>query len=129
MVRSGLLPPPPEVMEGVELKVQYVNPVAIAQRTMELNALGQLIQFHMPLAQIDPTTIKRLNVSRISELSAEILNVPPSAIHTNEEMAELVEAERKAQEEQQMMEAENQRADSAQKMSAAELNMAQAEAA
>jgi len=118
MARAGMLPPPPQAMQEVDLRVEYVNPVSVAQRSLELNSISQLIQFHMPLAQIDPSTIKRLNVSRMSELSAEILNVPPSSVYSNEEMAEM-----------QQLEADAAMADSDEKRSAAELNLARAEAA
>ena len=126
MARAGMLPPPPPVMEDMDVQVSYVNPVSVAQRTLELNAIGQLIQFHMPLAQIDPSTIKRLNVSRISELSAEILNVPPSSVFSDEEMAMI---QQQAQQAQQQMEAESQMADTEEKRSSAQLNVARAEAA
>ncbi len=129
MARAGMLPPPPPVMEDMNVQVSYVNPVSVAQRTLELNAIGQLIQFHMPLAQIDPSTIKRLNVSRISELSAEILNVPPSAVFSNEEMAAIQQQEQEAQQAQQMLEADSQIAETEEKRSSAQLNMARAEAA
>jgi hypothetical protein len=129
MARAGMLPPPPPVMEDMDVQVSYVNPVSVAQRTLELNAIGQLIQFHMPLAQIDPTTIKRLNVSRISELSAEILNVPPSSVFSDEEMAKIQEQEQQAQQAQQQMQAESQMADTEEKRSSAQLNVARAEAA
>jgi len=129
MARAGMLPPPPPVMADMDVQVTYVNPVSVAQRTLELNAIGQLIQFHMPLAQIDPSTIKRLNVSRISELSAEILNVPPSSVFSDEEMAAIQAQEQQAQQEQQALEADSQMAETEEKRSSAQLNLARAEAA
>ena len=103
MVRAGLMPPPPQVMQEMDIMVEYVNPVSVSMRSVELNAISQLIQFIMPLAQVDPMAIERLNISRITELGAEILRAPASAIRTNEEMEEIMKARQEQMAAQQEM--------------------------
>jgi len=98
-----MLPPPPEEMMEVDFMVEYVNPVSVSMRSVELNAVSQLMQFIMPLAQIDPMAIERLNISRITELGAEILRAPASAIRTNEEMQQIMEARQQQQMAEQQM--------------------------
>jgi hypothetical protein len=129
MIRAGLLPPPPEIMQEVDLRIEYVNPVSVSQRSIELNSINQLVQYHMPLAQIDPNALKRLNISRITELGAEILNVPPSVIYTNEEMQQIAQAEQEQQQQQQQMEQQQSGAEVDEKRSAASLNDAKAQQA
>lgn len=103
MMRAGMLPPPPQEMVDVDFMIEYVNPVSVSMRSVELNAVSQLMQFIMPLAQIDPMAIERLNISRITELGAEILRAPASAIRTNEEMQEIMEARQEQQMAEQQM--------------------------
>ena len=83
----------------------------------------------MPLAQIDPNALKRLNISRITELGAEILNVPPSVIYTNEEMAQIAQAEQEQMQQQQQMEQQQAGAEVDEKRSVASLNEAKAQQA
>ena len=51
------------------------------------------------MAQIDPTVMQRLDVSRIAELGAEILRTPPSVIKEEAQF----NAEMEAQQQQQML--------------------------
>ena len=104
MTRAGKLPFPPEELGNIDFRIEYVNPVAVSMRSVELNAISQLMQFIMPLAQIDPEVIGRLNTSRITELGAEILRAPASAVYTEEE-ARII-AQQKQQEQQQLMQAD-----------------------
>ena len=97
MLRSQMLPPPPQVLLDADFKVAYSNPVAIAQRSGELASISQLIQFLVPFAQLDPTVIQRFQTGRVAELAAEILKVSPSVFKSTEEL----EAEQRAAEEQQ----------------------------
>lgn len=93
MVKNQMLPPPPEVLLQADFQVEYTNPVGIAQRAGELTSVSSLIQFLTPLAQIDPSVMRRLDPARIATLAAEILRVPPSVFKTEEEFAAEIEAQ------------------------------------
>ena len=100
MMQNNMLPQPPEiVLEQKEFKIEYRNPISIAMRGYELNSISQLIQFLAPMAQIDPTVMQRLDVSRIAELGAEILRTPPSVIKDEAQF----NAEMEAQQQQQAL--------------------------
>jgi len=100
MMANGMLPPVPEVMQGVqEFKIEYKNPISIAMRGYELNSISQLIQFLSPLAQIDPTVMQRLDITRIARIGADILRTPPSVVKDEQEF----QKEMQAQQEQQAM--------------------------
>jgi len=134
MIRSGMLPPPPQELLEAEFQIEYTNPVSISMRSGELTSVSQLFQFMLPLAQIDPSVIERFNTHRIAELGAEILRTPPSIFKTREEMEELQrqkEQERMMQQQmgQQMAASEIQEnlAGAEQSRSQAGLNIARAE--
>ena len=95
-----MLPQLPDILlEQKEFKIEYRNPISIAMRGYELNSISQLVQFLAPMAQIDPTVLRRLNISRIAELAAEILRTPPSVIKDEAQF----NAEQEAEQQQQMM--------------------------
>jgi len=100
MMQNNMLPPPPDiVLEQKEFKIEYRNPISISMRGYELNSISQLIQFLAPMAQIDPTVLQRLDISRIAQLGAEILRTPPSVIKDDAQF----NAEMEAQQQQQAM--------------------------
>jgi hypothetical protein len=100
MLENNMLPQPPEIiMEQKEFKIEYRNPISIAMRGYELNSISQLIQFLAPMAQIDPTVMQRLDISRIAKLGAEVLRTPPSVVKDEA----LFKAEMEAQQQQQAM--------------------------
>ena len=134
MIRSGMLPEPPQEVMGMNFRIEYTNPVSISMRSGDLTSVSQLFQFMLPMAQIDPTVIERFNTHRIAELGAEILKTPPSVLKTQEEMEEMM---RQRQEEQAMQmqmqqqmaasEVQGNIADAEQKRTQAGLNIARAE--
>jgi len=106
MLRSGMLPPPPQVLLDADFKVAYSNPVAIAMRSGELASISQLIQFLVPFAQLDPTVIQRFQTGRVAELAAEILKVSPSVFKSGEELeAEQRQAEAQQAQQQELVQA------------------------
>lgn len=50
--RAGILPPPPEEIQGRELQVSYISIIAQAQKASGLNSIRQAAQFAAELAQI-----------------------------------------------------------------------------
>mgnify|MGYP006402179147 FL=1 len=126
MESNGMLPPAPPALINADFRVEYANPVSISMRTGELNSVAQLIQFLLPIAQIDPSVVQRFNTGRIAELGAEILKVPPSVLRTEEEMQELMLAQRQAQEEQMLLQSNLQVAEADNLVSQSRRNDAQA---
>ena len=126
MESNGMLSPAPPALMNADFRVEYANPVSISMRTGELNSIAQLIQFLLPIAQIDPSVVQRFNTGRIAELGAEILRVPPSVLRTEEEMQELMLAQRQAQEEQMLLQSNLQVAEADNLVSQSRRNDAQA---
>ena len=54
--RAGILPPPPEEIQGRELQVSYISMIAQAQKATGLNSIRQAAQFAAELAQIQAAT-------------------------------------------------------------------------
>ena len=126
--RGGLLPPPPPALLQQQVKLEYQNPVSIAMRSGELQSVSQLMQFMVPFAQIDPNVIRRFNTSKLAELGAEILRVPPSVLKSEEELQMEIMQEQQMMQEQQALQQQMAMAQTEETLSKAESNRASAEA-
>ena len=126
--RGGLLPPPPPALLQQNMKLEYQNPVSVAMRSGELSSVSQLMQFMVPFAQIDPNVIRRFNTSKLAELGAEILRVPPSVLKTEEELQMEIMQEQQMMAEQQALQQQIALAQTEETLSKAEANRASAEA-
>lgn len=73
--RKGLLRPPPDSIRGINLKVEYVSPVAKAQRMTQVTALQRLMETTLPLAQVKPEILDRFDVDGIIDFSADVMDV------------------------------------------------------
>lgn len=102
MIRNDMLPAAPQALIEADFKISYSNPVAIAQRSGELASIGQLIQFLVPFAQIDPKIMESFQPTRVAELAAEILKVSPTVFMSEQEKQQ--KQSEQIQQQQMMME-------------------------
>jgi hypothetical protein len=106
LMRSMMLGPMPAVLEDVGYRIEYLNPISISLRSGEVNSMVQLFEMIMPLAQIDQTIPMYFDTQRILKNTAEVLQVPPSNLRSEEEVQEII----KRQQQQQQIAMEQQQA-------------------
>ena len=102
MQRSGIIPEPPEVIQGMDIKVEYISIMAQAQKMTGLTALEQLMAFVGSMVSVDPNVLDKIDRDEMVDRYAEMLGVPPSVIISDDKVAQTRQA--KAQQ-QQMAEA------------------------
>ena len=62
MYRAGAFPPPPEILlKSPEIKVEYVGPLAKAQKTTEATAIIRALETVLPLGQVKPEALDLVN--------------------------------------------------------------------
>jgi hypothetical protein len=88
-------PPPPAELSGQPLKTEYVSPIAIAQKSSQLDSVQRLMQQQLALRQIDPQSPIVLDMEEIMRLTADDANAPPSALKSPDQMQQ--EAQQKAE--------------------------------
>jgi len=98
--------PAPETMAGSEIDIEYVSPLAKAQRQGDVQASLELFQFLAPLMQVDPNVVDFLDVDGLAKHIIKTTGVPASVVRGAEEVAAI--REQKQQMQAQM--AEDQRA-------------------
>lgn len=100
MVRKNMLPPPPEVMQGMPLKVEYISVMAQAQKSIGISSLAQTVQFIGQLAQVKPEALDKLNADEAIDAFSEMSGVSPSVIAPQEQVDQ-IRKDRAAQQQMQ----------------------------
>ena len=120
MARNELLPPAPEELAGVTLKVEYISVMAQAQKAIGTGAIERLAGFIGNMAGVKPDVLDKFDADQSVDEYAEMLGVPPKIV-VPDDIVQQVREERAAQMEQQMqMEQLNQGAQAAKVMSDAD---------
>lgn len=116
---AGLLPPPPDPLQEVDIDVEYTSPLVRAQRSGEGVAIMNTLNAILPFAQIEPKTLKRFNFDKIPVELAEINGMKSELLYSDDEMQQLDEQDATAQAAQAAVAA-------APQLSQAQLNVAKA---
>lgn len=105
MSRQRVFTPAPEFMSNSEIEIEYVSPLAKAQRSGDVQAALRMIELLMPLSQIDPSAMDYIDTDGMAKYLLKMLSIPATTVRGNEEVAEIraqrQEAEQAAQAEQQ----------------------------
>lgn len=88
-------PPPPPQLSGAKLTVEYVSPIAIAQKSSQLDSVQALIQQQLALRQIDPQCPIVLDMEAVMRMTARDRNAPVAALKSVQRMQD--EAQQKAE--------------------------------
>jgi hypothetical protein len=100
--RRGLLPQPPQELQGSDIRIEYISIAAQAQRIRDLVGIERLVAFIGSLAAGDPRVVDKLNRDKAVDEYAAIVGVKPDLILTEDELAR-VRAQRAAQEQSQQL--------------------------
>lgn len=96
-------PPPPPEISGQQFHVEYVSPMALAQRSGEMDAIDRVIARMTQLRQMDPESPMLLDYEFIMRRTSMDLNAPAGTIKAPEVLQ--AEAEQKQQAEAALNEA------------------------
>lgn len=85
MLEDGLLPPPPQELQGHELDVEYISMLAQAQKMVGTTAIEQTVAFVGNLAAANPQALDKLDVDEAIDAYNEAIGTPPNVIRSKEE--------------------------------------------
>ena len=109
MLRNNLLPDAPEILLNQEIDVEYVSPMAQAQRGQELSSIVRGLELFGQIGQVAPVT-DYIDPQGLVKHLIKILGLPARMIRSDNEVEEL--AQQKAEAQQQQMAAQQQMAQS-----------------
>ncbi|MEW5149500.1 portal protein [Morganella morganii] len=91
MAENNLLPVPPDEMQGMQLKVEYISVMAQAQKAIGVSSIERFIGFTSGIGQFKPDALDKINVDETIDAYAASIGVPPSVVATNEQVAKIRE--------------------------------------
>ncbi|ENE2372968.1 portal protein [Klebsiella aerogenes] len=103
MARKNLLPPPPYVLQGMPLKIEYISVMAQAQKSIGLSSLSSTVGFIGQLAQVKPEALDKLDTDQAIDAFAEMSGVSPTVIVPQEQVNQIREERAQQQKQQQAM--------------------------
>ncbi len=103
MARKNLLPPPPDVLQGMPLRIEYISVMAQSQKSIGLSSLSSTVGFIGQLAQAKPEALDKLNVDQAIDAFAEMSGVSPTVIVPQEQVEQVREQRAQQQQQQQMV--------------------------
>jgi hypothetical protein len=98
MQRGDLLPPAPEELAGMELKVEFISMLAQAQKLVGIGSIDRFTAFVGSIAALNATVLDKVDLDQTIDEYGEILGVPPRIIVSDDKVAEVREG--RAQQEQ-----------------------------
>jgi hypothetical protein len=102
--RQNQLPdPPPEIAE-TGIRVEYVSPVAMAQKATDAKAIIETFTVAANLSQVDPSVMDNLDTDQAIRLISEANGAPLSILVNEDQMEAQRQAERELAAEQAAME-------------------------
>ncbi|HHS9534289.1 TPA: portal protein [Klebsiella quasipneumoniae subsp. quasipneumoniae] len=103
MARKNLLPQPPDVLQGMPLRIEYISVMAQAQKSIGLSSLSSTVGFIGQLAQAKPEALDKLNVDQAIDAFAEMSGVSPTVIVPQDQVEQVREQRAQQQQQQQMV--------------------------
>lgn len=110
LLREGLLPPAPELLQGQDIDIEYVSPLAKAQKLTDLQGMLRGFEVLTQIGEVAPVQ-DYLDPDKLVQYLVEVTGMPARVIRSNEEIARIrrqqaEQAQVVAQQEQDMMQAQ-----------------------
>ena len=121
MVNQGLIPDPPEELQGIALKVEYVSIMHQAQKSAGLAGIDRLAGFVGEMAGLNPNILDKIDMDQMVDEYGEITGVPPRVIRSDEQVAAIRDEKAQAQAQAAQMEQLQAGASAAKDLSSADM--------
>ena len=102
MLRNNLFKPAPEVLINQEIDVEYVSPMALAQKGQELSSIIRGLEIFGQISQVAPVT-DYINPKGLVKEIIKILGIPAKVIRSDAQVQEITEQKQAAQQQQMDM--------------------------
>ena len=112
LLRSGLLPPAPEELQGQDIDIEYVSPLAKAQKLTDLQAMLRGFEILLQVAEVAPVT-DYLDGDKMVQYLVETAGLPARIIRGTDEVEEIRRQQAEQAEVQQGMQREMMAAEAA----------------
>jgi len=87
LARDAMFAPAPEFMQNNSIEIEYVSPLAKAQKTGDIQSAMRLFEMLGPLAQIDQSVVDYIDVDGMAKYLMNTLSVPATTVRGQAEVA------------------------------------------
>ena len=98
MLRNDMLARPPEMLQGLDIDIEYVSPLARAQKSSSLNNTMRALEILLPLAQSLPVG-DHIDSDGLVRHVTDSLGVPKTTLKSQREVDETRQARAQAEQE------------------------------
>ena len=99
LLRNNQLPQAPEFLSGQDIEIEYVSPLAKAQKSTELQSIMRAIEIMGSLSNVAPV-FEHINMDKLVRHLADIVGVPQKILKPQNELN--VERQQAQQQQEQM---------------------------
>jgi hypothetical protein len=119
IMAAGIVPPPPEAMQGHDINVELVSMLAQAQKAVGTNSIDRFIGTIGSVAQFKPEVLDKIDGDKLTDIYSDSLGVDPRILLGDDKVAALRQQRAQAQQQATQAAMMNQGADTAQKLASA----------
>jgi hypothetical protein len=102
LLRNNQFAPPPESLSGVNIDIEYVSPLAKAQKSTELQSIIRAVEILGSLANVAPV-FDYVNFDNLVKHVADIVGMPQKLLKSQGEVQEMRNQQAQQQQEQMQM--------------------------
>ena len=121
MLSAGIVPPPPQELQGIDLNVEFVSMLAQAQRAVATNSVDRFVGNIGMIAQMKPDVLDKFDSDKWADLYGDMLGVDPQIIVPSDQVALIRQQRAEAQAAQQKMAMMEQAAGAAKNLAGADM--------
>jgi Bacteriophage head to tail connecting protein len=116
MIEAGIVPPPPQELQGKDINVEFVSMLAQAQRAVATNSIDRFVGNLGAVAQFKPEVLDKFDGDKWADIYSDHLGVDPELILPADVVAERRQQRAQAAQAAQQSALINQGADTAAKL-------------
>jgi hypothetical protein len=122
--RQLMFPPPPKEIQGRDIDITYLSPLAKAQRSSEMNGLAAWTEYVKGLIEAFPDAKYIVNIDKVGRTSADLLGVDPANVTDQKDIDQRRKADQQMQQQVMQMKMAQEAAKTAQHAGSAQKDVA-----
>lgn len=100
---NGMIPQPPEELQGMDLKVEYISIMAQAQKLAGISSIERFSGFVGNIMSVSPEAGDKVDKDQLIDVYGDVLSIPPGIIRPDEDVQAIRDNRAKQQQQQQML--------------------------
>lgn len=123
MNRQGLIPPAPDELQGMPLKVEYISVMAQAQKLIGISGIERFAGFvgNLVASTQQPSVLDKVDLDQMIDEYGDAVSIPAKLVRSDDQVNEIRAQRAKAQQAQQQAEMAQQSANAAKQLSETKL--------